>query len=303
MANKRASIDIGSNSTLLLILDIDTKEIIDERSTITSLGKDLDKNKAFLESSMDATFKALEEYKDLCLDQGIQPQEVIMTGTEASRVASNASSFYKKVEESLGLKIKLISGEGEAFYTAKGIAQMANVDSDEVVIMDIGGGSTELILLGLTPFEIKKSYSFPVGSVRTTDWTSENIVDSMFNKAFENQDLVPYSNRNIICVAGTMTSLSLIMQKNKEFSRDLINSFNCSFVDFSKFCEEFQSEKKEELNEKYPFLGKRIHAIQGGAECAKRVLTSISANELSFSTYGLRYGTALAGEIDETYIV
>jgi exopolyphosphatase/guanosine-5'-triphosphate,3'-diphosphate pyrophosphatase len=304
MSNRRASIDIGSNSTLLLVMDVDSKTIVDEYSTITSLGKDLDKNGVFLESTMEATFEALSNYANICKEHGVDVEDIIVTATEASRVAKNAAEFFAKVYSEIGLTIKTITGEGEAYYTALGIARMLQNNNDnEIVIMDVGGASTELIHVSLEDFKINNSISLPVGSVRTTDWIEEGIAEEKFNQAFDGVDFSLYTGRKIICVAGTMTTLALMMDGAKDFDRDVINNLNTNINSYENFVEENNSKPQDKLESDYPYLGKRAFSIKGGASCALRVLKQVNANELSFSTYGLRYGTAINGDIDGHHLV
>ncbi|OIQ18567.1 MAG: hypothetical protein BM556_09945 [Bacteriovorax sp. MedPE-SWde] len=304
MKEVRASIDIGSNSTLLLIMNSNTREILEEHSTITSLGKDLDKNGIFLDTTMESTYNALKSYCEICNKYKIEATEIIATATEASRVATNASIFFTKVKKELGLTIQIITGAGEAYYTAFGIAEMLQSSSDKsAVIMDVGGASTELISISLDNFEIKESVSLPVGSVRTTDWINEGIADNKFSDAFKSIDFSAYKNQKVICVAGTMTTLALMMANSKNFDRDSINTLKKTFSEYVSFLKDIHSLSIEELERNNPFLGKRAFSIKGGASCAKRVLESIDATDLVFSTYGLRYGTLLSGAIDETYLV
>ena len=95
----KASIDIGSNSVLLLISEyVDGSfQDIESKSRVTSLGRNLDETGKFQDKSMDATFDALKEFKKIIGKYDIKPEETIMTATEASRVASNAADFFKKL--------------------------------------------------------------------------------------------------------------------------------------------------------------------------------------------------------------
>lgn len=304
MNTVRASIDIGSNSTLLLVMDTKSKEILDERSTITSLGKDLDKNGVFLESTMNATYEALKEYARACATYGVQAENIIISATEASRVAGNAKEFFTKVQNELGMTIQTISGEGEAYYTALGIAKMLKgFSGSNAIIMDVGGASTELIDVSLDSFKINSSVSLPVGSVRTTDWIEEGSVDDRFENAFLNVDFKSYENKNVICVAGTMTTLALMMCEEKEFSAEVINEYNSNLNEYRDFVKIMSQKDVSQLEKEAPHLGKRAFSIKGGAKCALNVLKRINAKDLFFSTYGLRYGTLLNGGIDADYLV
>ncbi len=299
--NLIGSIDIGSNSTLLLIIDLESKEIIHEVSTITGLGRGLDKNGVFQEKSMEDTFNALMNYKDDCKQKGCE--KIIITATEASRVAKNAPDFFKRVKSELALDIQIISGEGEAFYTAAGINEMMKSKAKKQLILDVGGASSELILIKTSPFKILSTVSLPIGSVRVDDWIKDGILKSKIDEVFENYDLDNYKNQDIIGVAGTLTSLALMYSNASEFNAESINNYSINLEDFNENTNRIQLVDTKTLSKQFSFLGKRSKTIQAGAICAQAILNKINAKEIKFSTYGLRYGTALSGEIDDIYLV
>src|SRR5690606_2456866 len=171
----RASIDIGSNSVLLLIAEVNDdgtlKEIANE-SRVTALGKGLSSTGQFAEETMKETYLVIKEYVHLAEDIGIEAEKIIVTATEASRVAKNAPEFYERVTSKLGISVLIISGEGEAYYTALGVCRMAKCE-DTISIVDIGGASTEIMRVRSHPFKVMKSLSLPIGSVRASDWMSE----------------------------------------------------------------------------------------------------------------------------------
>lgn len=300
MNDIRASIDIGSNSTLLLILDVSTKNILCEKSEITSLGKDLDKNLKFRDDCMDSTFNALSSYVEACKEFGITAQQIIATATEASRVAQNSKKFYDRVQKELGLVVQLITGEAEAYYTALGVVKMSNISSKEVSILDVGGASSEIIKVQLNPFQILKTISLPIGSVRSTDWLAQGEFDDKLSLIFEKFSLNEYICKNLICVAGTLTTIALILKDSKEYNSELINEsqINLSiFKDFLKKLKDFDDDSFL----KFPFIGKRKASLYGGALTSSKIIEKMKVENISFSTYGLRYGTLIAGEIDERF--
>lgn len=295
------SIDIGSNSTLLLVLNTKTKEVVEEVSTITALGRGLDKNGVFQDKSMEDTFRALSEYKDKCKSLGCE--KIIVTATEASRVAKNAQEFFSRVKRELGLEIQIISGEGEAYYTAFGINEMMKSKSKVQLILDVGGASSELILIKPKPFEILKTVSLPIGSVRVDDWIKDGELKKNLDAIFEKYNVEDYSGYDVIGVAGTLTSLALMFSGANKFSNDAINNFSLALADFNESVDRIQLVDAKALGKQFSFLGKRSKTIQSGAICSQTILNKINPKEIKFSTYGLRYGTAISGAIDETYLV
>ncbi len=294
----RASIDIGSNSVLLLACEFSTKiehEILN-LSHITSLGKDLDKTGVFCQESMDATFEALRDYKNELLKINFNIADTIVTATEAARVAKNSKDFFTKIKNELGFDINIISGVQEAYYTALGVASGIDADIDHCTIMDIGGASTEFIKLNLKPFNVVDSISLPVGSVRATDWRREGIFDQRM------QDLLKSNTENyytevLVCVAGSMTSLASMYLGKKVFNDKEIDGMQIDFVEFRKFSNELQRTNAEELLLNFPFLGKRAPMVAGGAKVAELLGLKLKIKKMQISTRGLRYGVLVAGGI------
>lgn len=302
----RASIDIGSNSVLLLCADFDliTQKIIKEiynESFITSLGKDLDKTKCFAEESMKATYEALSEYKKLLDKISFDCSKVLVTATEASRVAKNAQEFFLKVKNTLGFSITTISGEGEAYFTALGVASGLEKKDKAIVIMDIGGASTEFIKLQLNPFQIAHSISLGVGSVRATDWKRENSFEAKMNELLKN-DFNEYTTKNLVCVAGSMTALASMYKGLKIFDDQSIDGLKISFEDFKHFVNDLEKKNIENLLLLFPFLGKRAPMVAGGARVAELFGSKLGIESMTISTRGLRYGTLFKGAIDEQFI-
>lgn len=295
---KRASIDIGSNSVLLLACDFDfeIKSELLNLSHITSLGKDLDKTGIFNSDSMKATYDALIDYKNQLANIGIHPTDVVATATEAARVAKNSSDFFKKIKQEIGFEIKIISGEQEAYYTALGVASGLKTNNDSCVIMDIGGASTEFILLNLKDQKIVSSISLPVGSVRATDWKNENIFNEKMNQLLAT-NLAEYKTDNLICVAGSMTSLASMYLGKKVFNDKEIDGLKINFNEFRKFSAELQRVSHSELLLNFPFLGKRAAMVSGGAKVAELFGEKLEIQSMQISTRGLRYGVLIKGDL------
>lgn len=301
----KASIDIGSNSVLLLISEyIDGKyEDVESRSRITSLGRNLDTNKEFSQESMDATFQALKEFKKFIGKYDLKAENTMMTATEASRVATNANKFFDRVEKKLGFKVTILTPEGEAYYTARGVIAGASLQSSEVTIMDIGGASTELIKVSVKPFKILETISLPIGSVRASDWINEDCFQSNVEDIFDQNDLSSFKADKLLCVAGTMTAIGAMLLGLSSFKESSVND---SHIKFDKFCEYLEKIKllsEDDLDTQYPFLGKRSKTIVAGARVARAMGLELEVSEFSISTLGLRYGTLLDDTILSEFTV
>ncbi|MDA8792684.1 hypothetical protein N9N67_05530 [Bacteriovoracaceae bacterium] len=302
----RASIDIGSNSILLLIAEVKGKSChpILEKSYVTSLGKGIDQTNKFSEESMGESYIALKEYASDIESHQVPLNEVVVTATEASRVSTNAPSFYKKIFDELGLHVKIISGEEEAFYSAKGVLLNSEEPNEEdQFLMDIGGASTEFIRCEKDPFSLKESISLPIGVVRLTEKLGKYYDYAIQDLKNESADIIKKSIRGfslqhfvapkIIGIAGTMTSLAMMKLELDEFSEEKINSFELSSEILQELLLKVHTLNPEEIKKKYPILGKRSSTIVAGI-----LISLFFSNELNCDTYvvstrGLRYGTIL----------
>ncbi|MBD64009.1 MAG: hypothetical protein CME62_02300 [Halobacteriovoraceae bacterium] len=302
----RASVDIGSNSVLLLMAQISDHhfDILANESRVTGLGRGLDDTGLFCDEAMVDTFQALTEYKLICEKNKIDPSEVIVTATEASRVASNAQSFFQKIKDELGFSITIISGLGEAYYSTTGVLFDKNIDSEIITIMDIGGASTELIQVETKSQNIRSSFSMPVGVVRMTNWRDkgcelENLQEVLSRFSLE---LSQVKTNQLYCVAGTMTSIANMLLGHKDFIEEEVHGFQFEKTQLTSLIEKTEEYTPEEFLSLYPFLGKRSQTIKAGLKLAKNVLDVLECKRVYVSTYGLRYGTILAGQIEEKYV-
>lgn len=303
---KKAAIDIGSNSVLLLIAEInnDSLETLESISTITSLGRELDITKNFHEESMKDTYQTLKRYQARAAEFGIKAEDIIITATEASRVAQNANKFYTDIERDTGLKVNIITGKAEAYFSTMGVSSDPTITDREIILMDIGGASTEFIKYQSQNKNIISSISTPVGVVRATEWKKNNDLSRIFD-----QKLIAYSEyfkdfntQKLICVAGTMTSMANMHLNNQSFDEKNISGMKLTFEDLTQLFEKYNTLSEAEILEIFPFLGKRVRTIKAGMELALYFCRRLGVQNLHISTYGLRHGTILVDKINPEFI-
>ncbi|MBT3585121.1 MAG: hypothetical protein HN509_09445 [Halobacteriovoraceae bacterium] len=304
----RASIDIGSNTILLLAGEYSSQdktlvELANE-TRVTSLGRDLDKNQAFHPEAIKESHSALKDYFEIVKGLGIDPTNVLVTATEASRVAQNSAEFFKQIKNDFGFSVQLISPEGEAYYASYGVAHGSSISGlDSVIIMDVGGASTEFIKVKLEPFEVLESVSLPMGSVRGTDWGRQGIFKEKVRETLGQLDLSVYKTDYLIAIAGSMTSLAGMILGLKEFDPKKVDGTTLSFDQYRQFMGKIKDVDPRDLLEQYPFLGKRAKTILGGAAMGYMVGEYLQIKNFQISTMGLRYGTLFSGEIDGRFTV
>lgn len=219
--NRKASIDIGTNSTRLLVADLDENKTVFplvSEVRITRLGEDIGVSQRLSGEAIARVVGALKEYLAIC--QRFQTQSIIIFATSATREASNMEEFLQQIKKGTGRHCRVFSGEEEARLSFQGVLSDLK-DERTVLICDIGGGSTEFIVGSHETINWKKSLD--IGSRRlsrlfATDDPYEvqiliqikEYIRNIFKKEID--QLVPVPER-CVCVGGTATTLAMIDQK------------------------------------------------------------------------------------------
>jgi exopolyphosphatase/guanosine-5'-triphosphate,3'-diphosphate pyrophosphatase len=209
-------IDVGSNSSRLLVADVDAGRVspVERRSTVTRLGRGVDLSGRLSTGAIEDVCSAIAGYMDLVRELGVERLDAI--ATSAVRDASNGSAFIAELRERFDLSARVLAGEEEARLTYLG-ATSEHVPTVPTLVVDIGGGSTELVVG--TGRQISFHTSLQVGVVRH----SERHIASDPPTAAELEALATDARGAIevatrdgvsadegIAVAGTPTSLAAI---------------------------------------------------------------------------------------------
>lgn len=301
---KRAAIDIGSNSVLLLIQDFTDgrDEVLLDLSNVTRLGKNIDATGALNSESKAKTYEVLKQYADQIDKYDISREEVVVSATEAARVASDFGDFSIEVKNSLKLEIKVISGEGEAYYSSLGVS--SDIKEGEFLVCDLGGASTELIQATAKPFSLDRFVSLPIGSVRTSDWMEQGVLDQKWREVTEKfkSELEQVKAKSMIAVAGTLTSFACYILGLEEFNPAAIDRLSLSTTEFDRAVERLKSESPADLERRFPYLKKRIPTLYSGCLACSKILSVIPVEKINFSTKGLRFGLAKEGKIRNEFV-
>jgi exopolyphosphatase / guanosine-5'-triphosphate,3'-diphosphate pyrophosphatase len=302
----RASIDIGSNSVLLLIGEMRNGKFYPhlKRSEVTGLGRELDKNKGFNSESMQETYDVMKSYAEDCDKFGIPRSAIIATATEAARVALNSSEFFSSIQRDLGITVTVITSEAEAYFSAKGILFDSVFTSEIITIMDIGGASTELIKVNTKTFQVLDSISMPVGAVRCSQWLDDQLFVQNLQKVFLDfrGELDKFQSKELFCVAGTVTSLGNMHLKHQEFHEEEVHGLILKAEEVDSLFKKYSDLTPDKYQEAFPFLQKRSRSIRGGLHLTYHMIHRLLVKDITISTYGLRYGTILEGQIKKDFI-
>jgi exopolyphosphatase/guanosine-5'-triphosphate,3'-diphosphate pyrophosphatase len=172
MSETVAAIDCGTNSIRLLLAgpgrDGEALTDVDRRTEIVRLGQGVDATGEFHPDALARTFARTEEYATEIRAAGVPPERTRFVATSAARDAGNREEFFAGVESRLGVRPEIISGDEEARLSFAGALSRVRPDAGPVLVMDIGGGSTELIV-GSVDGVLASAISLDVGSVRVTE--------------------------------------------------------------------------------------------------------------------------------------
>lgn len=165
---KISAIDIGTNSTRLLIAQAEEgkiSKVLLREAIITRLGEKVNETKSLSPQAIKRTLKVLSRYRQTIDKFGVE--KIRTVATSAVREASNAREFLSRIKKELALKVEILSGEEEAYISFKGAISDPRFSAEKFLVIDVGGGSTELTLGSQT--NIDKFHSFDLGCVRLTE--------------------------------------------------------------------------------------------------------------------------------------
>jgi exopolyphosphatase / guanosine-5'-triphosphate,3'-diphosphate pyrophosphatase len=280
-------VDLGTNSTRLLVADVDDGHVdeVERRTDITRLGEGVDKRRKLLPVPIARVRNVLAEYRRGLDAQGAE--RVLAIGTSAIRDAENGEAFLGEVEWSYGFKARLLSGDEEAELTARGVANGRRLDEDTLVL-DIGGGSTELITAA-------KRLSLDIGSVRLTErfLASDPPTREELNAcaAAVREALPELEPKHAIGVAGTITTLAALELGG--YDPEQVHGYQRTRDAVEAQLERLASLPLAERRELPGLEPERAPVIVAGAVIVDEVLRRYGLDELEVSERDLLHGAAL----------
>ncbi|WP_418179796.1 Ppx/GppA family phosphatase [Aliarcobacter lanthieri] len=289
-------IDIGSNSMRMVVLEKSSRfafSLINETKSRVKISEGCYENDGNLqEIPMQRAYESLKSF--LNISNALKSRKIFCVATSALRDAPNSKVFLNRVRKDLGLNIKVIDGEKEAYYG--GVATSNLLHDDDFVTVDIGGGSTEFCFV--KNGKILKSISLNIGTVRlrelyfnknNIDGAKKYILDNLknvFNLGLE----IP---SKVVGIGGSIRFLSkLIMQKNR-YPLDAIHGFTYKVKDESRlFLDILNANSNDDLEE----LGvkkDRFDTIKEGTFIFKTILDELKIKTVVTSGVGVREGVYL----------
>ncbi len=295
-----AAIDIGTNTVLLLIASVDPPghltTLVDEQR-IPRLGKGVDESGSISSAALDRLIAVLLEYRTMIADHGVE--SILVTGTSALRDAANREYVLSRVHAATGFTITVLSGEDEALMSYRG-AVSGLAEGGGAVVLDIGGGSTEII--SGEQEDVLFHTSRDVGAVRLTERffrhdppLPEEIqaAASAAHSAFA--DIPPFdaARCRLVGVSGTATTLALLDQGVVTLDRNAITNYRLSGEAVDRLLTLLSSRRTQEILGLSAAMPGRADVITAGTLILHVFLERFGFTELIVSERGLRYGAAI----------
>lgn len=299
-----AAIDIGTNTALLLVAEADRGEplrAVREEATITRLGEGVDVSRKLSAQAIERTNACLLHYANVVRELGAE--RVAVVGTSAMRDAGGGAEVRAKVRELFSVEARTISGDEEARLTFEGALSGLSA-SGEVVVFDIGGGSTEIVA-GVAGGQIRASHSFDVGSVRLTERHVKHdppIVSEMdaiardVRAAFATKPDVWRAARATksapIGIAGTVTTLAAVALALDPYDGARVHGHAMRKDEVRAVVERLAALPLDERRRVRGLEPKRADVIVAGGVLVLEVLDALGASDVVVSDRGVRWGLA-----------
>lgn len=285
-----ASIDIGTNTVLLTIAERDGKTIrvLRDDARITRLGQGLNRDPNFLPEAQERALAVLKDYRKIA--DALGATKILAVGTAGFRKAKNAGAFVERVKKETGIEIRIISGEEEARLSYLSAAHDFG-DSNDLYVLDIGGGSTEVI-------SKQSAVSMDLGGVVL----SESIVkhDPPTDEEFKTMEkeiekavganLVFALNATLVGLAGSVTTLSAIKQGLVAWDGAKVQGSILTMQDVDGFIALFRKTTNAEKSKIPGMVKGREDTILAGTMILKAVMEALGVDRVTVSDRGLRFG-------------
>lgn len=283
--SKVAAIDIGTNSTRLLIAEVESSQsiipLVTELKT-TRLGAGVDKNGYLQAEAIDRTVAALQEYAKLTADY--QVEDVRAVATSAVRDVSNQQEFVTKVKIETGIEVNIIDGNKEADLSYLGAVKGLDCQlTASNLVLDIGGGSTEFIFGSRT--EIREKVSIDVGAVRMTEKKTgleprQELIGELLNPVLEKlQGRVEM----LLGVGGTITTLTAVDQQLSPYKPDKVHAYQLKLETIERILSDLSTKTISERKQVVGLQSERADIIVAGVQILLEVMDSLNISEITVS--------------------
>jgi exopolyphosphatase/guanosine-5'-triphosphate,3'-diphosphate pyrophosphatase len=296
-----AFIDIGTNTVLCLIAEFrggGRFRVLADLAEISRLGQGVDQSGVIGAEGEKRSREVLERYLAACKYFGVE--EITAVGTSALRAAHNSREVREGWRQEIGLSIRVLSGDEEAAYSFLAVQRGLTFGAQELLVIDIGGGSTEFIRGNENG--IARALSIDIGSVRLTerflhsDPVGEDECATMV--AAIDRDLTSIgealggssTQATLVGIAGTFTTLAAIEKQLARYSHSAVHGACLKLAEVKRQVRLFRSKTIAERKMIPGLEAKRADVILAGAWLTERIMTRCGAEQIVVSDQGVRYG-------------
>jgi exopolyphosphatase / guanosine-5'-triphosphate,3'-diphosphate pyrophosphatase len=296
MSKVTTIIDIGSNSMRMVVLQKSSRfafSLINETKSRVKISEGCYENNGNLQDiPMQRAYESLKSF--LNISHALKSRKIICVATSALRDAPNAKVFISKVQKDLGLNIKVIDGEKEAYYG--GVAALNLIHDDTFVTVDIGGGSTEFSFV--KNGKIEKSISLNIGTVRIKELYfnkddiegARKVILDNLKKIFDLGIEIP---SKVVGIGGSIRAISKIVMARNDYPLDILHGYTYEVKNEKNF---FNKIIDANTNDELKSLGvkkDRFDTIKEGSFIFKTILDELNIKEVITSGVGVREGVYL----------
>ena len=303
MASRLAGIDIGSNSVRLLVAEVfrgSSYRILDEEREPTRLARSISSDGELDKEAMARTLEALATFKQIAA--GYQVSALRTIATCAVREATNGSEFCQQIQKEVGLSVEIISGEREARLAFSSVQHAFDLNGKNIVIADIGGGSTEIVFA--TGSLVESIFSTPLGAVRLTERCGIGSgVDGIefqrgliklnkeINGCLKRETSRPlFAPHFLVGSGGTFTTLAELVMASKKEADIPVAGYKVSHAELRHLLDQL---KKMSLRSRKSMAGMssdRADIIIAGLSIIDGLLKRFRVNTILVHTRGVRDG-------------
>ncbi|MGD0339801.1 MAG: Ppx/GppA phosphatase family protein [Bacteroidota bacterium] len=299
-----ASIDIGTNTILMLIADVERDSdryrftVLKDELVIARLGKGVDEHRRILPAAFERIKEYLREYQRIA--RGYAVDTIIACGTSALRDAVNRDEFLAYMKKEIDLAIRILSGEEEARLTFRGAVLEYPLTHDTFGVIDIGGGSTEIVLGTIQ--KILNHISLDIGSVRLTErfllsspptYSQLDEAASYIRATLSSAQFGSLDDTILVGVAGTVTTLAALHQQLPAYDREKVSGYKLSLEIIESIYEQLLPLTVEQIEAIPQIVHGRADIILAGVLILKEFMHCIHGTNIIASDRGLRYGIAM----------
>ena len=306
----RAVIDVGTNSVKLLVADVFEREAVPllEKGTQTRLGHGLYQTGRLSQEAIELTAETVHDFQIQSEPYGCDAVQIV--ATSAAREASNTVELQNAIRAATGLEMQIISGDDEARFAFIGATSHLKATDSKVVIADVGGGSSEL-MIGEAG-KLMAHSSFQLGTVRLYESnppsdppTVEELRNvRVFLDTFIAEKVLPaigeslQSSTNdltLIGTGGTSSILARITGRLAKFERDQIDNTRFTLAQLTQLTEQLWHLPLADRKQLKGLPSERADVILTGTVIYEALLRNLPIKAMTCSTRGLRFGILLAG--------